>query len=223
MAEYAEREKRFNDDLPKIVGEFMRSVSMADGEARIQAVGITKMILELPNISIQQKISILNSDKPIAFGSDLPSVVYSEPRPLLAEDVTLKMSMNVHAATSSEKAVDSTSEGGGEATFGWGLLKVKAHMKASVSTHSTKKRDSDYSATMDMEMKMTRHPLPEGLAKSIDSMNEIAKSVNEINVALARREIERIVHEENAQLPEPKSDEDGEAAKGPAVKPQPKK
>ena len=203
MAEYAEREKRFNNSLPEIVGNFMRSVSRADGEARMESVEITKAIVEMPNITLEQKIDILNRNQPFVYAASLPSVTYAEPRPFLAEEITLEMSMNVSAHTETEKSVDSLSEGHGEATFGWGFIKGKIGMKASVSTHSNKKRSSDYSATTDMKLRMTRHPLPEGLAKTLDAMNDIQKAVNEINVAIALQEIASLANEKDLQLPEP--------------------
>ena len=208
MAEYAEREKQFNDSLPETVGNFMMAVSQADGLARMQSVEITKQILEMPNITLEQKIDILNRDKPLVYAASLPSVTYAEPRPLLAESVDLEMSMSVSASTHEEKAVDSKSEGSGQASFRIAFVKIGVQMKASVSTHSSKKRDSDYTATTDMKLHMTRHPLPEGLAKSLDSMNEIAKAVNDINVAIARREVDRLVNEENPTLPEPTEESD---------------
>ena len=218
MAEYQQREDRFNDSLPARVGSFMLAVSMADGLARMQSVEITKQILEMPNVTLEQKIDILNRDEPLVYAASMPSVTYAEPRPLLAESVDLEMSMNVSASTEETKDLDSTSEGHGEATFGWGFIKGKIGMKASVSTHSSKKRTSDYSATTDMKLHMIRHPLPEGLAKTLDSMNEVAKACNDINVAIARQEITRLVNEENPQLPKAKKEEPGKQAQpgGPA-------
>ena len=52
-----------------------------------------------------------------------------------------------------------------------------------------------------MRLKMRRHPLAEGLAKIMDSMNEVAKAANEVNVALAKREVDRMIEEDNPQLP----------------------
>ena len=209
MAEYAEREKQFNDSLPAMVGNFMLASSMADGVARMQSVEITRKILELPNITIEQKIDILNRDKPLVYASSLPSVLTAEPRPFLAKSLDLEMSMTVSASTSSESDLDSKTEGSARVSFGFGLFKGTATMKAAVSTHSSKKRSSDYTATTDMKLHMERHPLPEGLAKTIDAMNDVAKATNDINVAVARREVARLADEENLSLPEPTEDQEG--------------
>ena len=203
MAQYAKREEQFNQDLPGIVGNFMMAVSKADGMARMQAVEIIQQVLELPNVTLEQKIGILNSDKPLVYAASLPAVLVSEIRPLLAEEVDLDMSMSVHAATSVTQDVDSQTEVSGSGSAKVGIFKFSTSMKASVSTHSSKKRESDYTATTDMRLKMRRHPIPEGLAKVLDSMNEVTKAANEINVALAKREIDRMLDEDNPQLPDP--------------------
>ena len=71
---------------------------------------------------MEQKIDILNRDKPLVYAASLPAVVVAEARPFLAETADLSMSMNVHAATSETKSVDSKSEGSGSATFGFGSV-----------------------------------------------------------------------------------------------------
>ena len=201
MAEYEERENRFNNTLAGRVGGFMKAVSLADGDARMQAVGITQAILDMPNVTLAQKIDILNRKDPMIYAASLPSVLVAEARPLLAETVDLEMSMTVGAHTESESSVDSKTTGSAKVSFGWGLFKGTAQMSSEVSTHSKNKRSSDYSATTDMKLHMSRHPVPEGLAKTLDAMNSVTQAANEINVAIARREVERIVNEENPQLP----------------------
>lgn len=204
--QFAGREARFNNTLPGIVGNFMKAVSAADGEARMESVKITQAILELPDVTLSQKIDILNSPDPLVYARTIPSVTYAEPRPFLAEKADLSMSMTVSASVSSESSIDSSSEASGSASvsFGFGLFKgtASASMKANVSTHSANKRSSDYSATTDMKLSMIRHPLPEGLAKTLDAMNAHAKAIDEINLALIQREIDRKVNVEGADLPE---------------------
>lgn len=203
--QYAEREKRFNDSLPGTVGAFMLAVSLADGEARKNAVAITKQILEMPNIEISQKLALLDSPDPLVYSRTLPAVTYAEPRPFLAEEATLAMSMTVSASTVEENSLDVATEASGSARIGFGLWSASMSMKANVSKHSSGKRSSDYSATTDMNLKMVRHPLPEGLAKTLDSMNAQAAAIDEINLALARRKIDEIANS-GAQLPEAPKD-----------------
>ena len=200
-AQYEGRENRFNDSLPARVGGFMSAVSLADAETRMQAVEILQRIMELPNLTLAQKIDILNRRDPLVFAQSLPAAVVGELRSLLAESVELDMSMTVGARTSAESSVDSKTTGSAKVTFGFGLFKGSAQMSSQVSTHSKHKRDSDYSATTDMRLRMTRHPLPEGLQKSLDAMASIVDAANEINIALAKREIQQIANSDQAKLP----------------------
>ena len=78
--QYAAREKRFNQDLPGTVGQFMLAVSNADGVARMQAVEITQQILEMPNLTLEQKIGILNSDDPLIYAASVPAIVVAPRR-----------------------------------------------------------------------------------------------------------------------------------------------
>ena len=210
MSEYAKRERRFNQDLPGTVGHFMVAVSGADAMARMQAAELLQQVLELPNITFEQQVGILGSDQPLVYAASLPAVLASEVAPLLAESVELDMSMTVHAATSETTGVDSKTDVSGSGSFRAGLFKFSTTMKASVSTHSTKKRDSSYEAVTDMRLRMTRHPVPEGLATVLDSMNAVTKAANEVNVMLAKREVDRMIDEDDLQLPPPS--ENGEDA-----------
>ena len=201
IAEYEERERRYNESLPGIVGNFMTSVSLADGQARMKDVEITRQILDLPNVTLEQKIDLLHRDQPMVLSTSLPAAIYIEPRPFLAESVKFNMSMNVSAGTIEEDVKDSAREGSGTAGFKVGPFRGSMSMKASSSTHSSKKRTSDYSATTDMELVMTRHPLPEGYAKSMDTMNRFADAINQINIKLAEAEASRIMAQDNPELP----------------------
>ena len=202
MAEYANREAAFGDSLPGRVGGFMLAVGMADGMARMQAVDITRQILELPNVELQQKISILNREDPLVFAASMPAALYTEARPFLAETADLNMSMRVNTKTSSEKSLDSKVDSTTKASARIGFFKIEQTIQASVSTHSNQTRESDYGAVTDMKLHMARHPLPEGLAKTLDAMNEFAHSANEINIALAKQSISEISSEADLALPE---------------------
>ena len=206
------RENRFNNTLAGRVGGFMKAVSLADGDARMQSVGITQAILEMPNVTLAQKIDILNRKDPLVYAASLPAVLVAEARPLLAETVDLEMSMTVSAHTEAEKSVDSKTSGSAKVSFGFGLFKGTAQMSSEVSTHSKNKRTSDYSSTTDMKLHMARHPLPEGLAKTLDSMASVTESANKINEAIIRQKLESIAQEPMEVPTEAEVDGEGDDA-----------
>ena len=218
MAEYEARENRFNDSLAGRVGGFLKSVSLADGEARMQDVGIVQEIAKMPNVEFEQKIQMITQEKPMLYKSSIPALAAVESRPLLAETVDLEMSMNVSASTTeesgSEKSVDSDTQAEVKFEARIGLFKiggtVHQGIKAHNSTHSSKKRQSDYSSTTDMKMHMTRHPIAEGLAKAIDTQNAILQAAAQADLAIINANIERSINqtEETPVLPEDEVEEE---------------
>ena len=122
------------------------------------------------------------------------------------------MSMTVSASTTEETSRDKSVESDTQLDVNFsariGLFKIggKVHqgVKASNSNHSSRKRQSDYSATTDMKLHMTRHPIAEGLAKAIDTMNAIAQSAADADLAVVKANIGRSVNAapETPVLPE---------------------
>ena len=220
MAEYEARENRFNDSLAGRVGGFLKSVSLADGEARMQDVGIIQEIAKMPNVEFEQKIQMITQERPMLYKSSIPALAAVESRPLLAETVDLEMSMNVSASTTEESSKDKSMESDTQVKVDFsariGLFKiggtVHQGIKATNSTHSSKKRQSDYSATTDMKLHMTRHPLAEGLAKAIDTQNAIMQAAAEADLAIVKANIDRSINavEEDPVLPEADTEETGE-------------
>ena len=212
MAEYEARENRFNDSLAGRVGGFLKSIGLADGETRMQDVGIIQEIAKLPNVEFEQKIQMITQEKPLIYKSSIPALAAVESRPLLAETVDLEMSMNVSASTTEESSKDKSVETDTQADvkfsarIGFFRIGGTVHqgVKASNSNHSSRKRKSDYSATTDMKLHMTRHPIAEGLAKAIDTQNAILQAVAEADLAIVKANIDRSVNEADGtpQLPE---------------------
>ena len=62
-----------------------------------------------------------------------------------------------------------------------------------------------------MKLHMARHPLAEGLALQLQAMNEVAQTVNQINVAIAKRAVEELAETEELALPEPTPEPEAEA------------
>ena len=120
--------------------------------------------------------------------------------------------MNVSASATdesgAEKSVDSDTQAEVKFEARIGLFKiggtVHQGVKAHNSTHSSKKRQSDYSSTTDMKMHMTRHPIAEGLAKAIDTQNSILQAAAEADLAIIKANIDRSINSvpETPVLPE---------------------
>ena len=204
MAQYAHREKSFNNSLPGIVSGFMVSVAEGDADARMRNVELLQAVMKMDDVSLEAKISILNREDPAVFALTTPALMHAELRPFLAEFVEMDMSMNVHASTVEEKSVDSKTD----AKASGGGLFAKASIQATVSTHSSKKRASDYSATTDMRMRMSRHGAVEGTSRTLDALLQFTDAFNQVNIDLGKAEAARIAGE-GPSLPEPSEEDEG--------------
>lgn len=190
MAEYGQRERRFNKSLPGHFANYTKGLVTADAEGKMQYLAFVKAILAEENVTIEQKISILTLKQPLSIGLSLPVAGVVDMSPVGIEEATLKMSMTVHASDVAETSKDASGSGEGKATFGWGLVKGSVSMKVSTSTHSSRKRSSDYTSTTDAVLTIKRQPVPETLAKVLDTYSEVAKDAMAINQQIIARQVE---------------------------------
>lgn len=202
MEWFAGRENQFNDSLAGRVSSFMLGTSLADGQARMQDAMILQQILKLPNIEATQIIDVLDAEKPLVYKANMPAAMLAELRPFLAERAELSMSMNVHAAVEESSSVKTDTEVSGSASVGFLFWKASMSMKANVATSNDKKRSSDYSATTDMKLTMTRHDLPEGVAIIKNGMEEIARGANQLIVAKNAQRLAELQAEDKVPLPD---------------------
>ena len=196
MAEYEQRERAFNQSLPGIFSNYAKGLVIADGEAKMQYLEFIKGVLAEPNITMEQKVSIINSKNPMTVGVSLPVASVVDISPFGIEKATIKCSMDVSASQVAESKTDIASEAEGSGTVGWGFIKAKVRVKASVAKHSSSKRSSDYRATTDAEMVMSRVQPPETLMRVMDMFAEVTEETMQINreiisrqAALAREEV----------------------------------
>ena len=182
MAEYANREKQFYKSAPGIIASTVEGVAFADASARMKDVEILQAFLDLPNVSLEQKISILGNPDPLVFAAEYPAILIAQTRPFLLDTFKQNMSMTVHASQESDKSVDSKTDTKVSGRYGLPWAKVNASVEASVSTHSGNKRKSDYGATVDIEFTMARQADAEGTSKIHDILGKLQDTANEINL-----------------------------------------
>ena len=181
MAEYEERERAFNASLPGIFSRYGKSLVIADAEGKMQYLQFVQAVFAQDNFTVEQKISILNSQNPLTIGLSIPAASVVDMSPFGMDEAKLKMSMTIHASDVSAQTLDSESEAEGTGSIGWGPFKASVRVKASVSTHSERKRSSDYTATTDAELTMRRQNTPEALSKIMDMFSEVTQDAMKIN------------------------------------------
>ena len=189
MAEYSERERAFNNSVPGLFGQYTEAIVLADVKGKIAFLEFVKGVFTMENVTIQQKIDIIDR-KAIKFGMSLPPSSLIDMTSVGIDTATLKMSMQVSASDESNFGSDTEASLSGEGRVGWGPFRVRVSMSAKQSIHSDRKRKSDYTATTDAELKMCRQPVPETLAKYMDMAAGIADKAMDINVALVSKQIE---------------------------------
>ena len=172
MAEYAGREQKFYRSAPGIIASTVEGVAFADAAARMKDIEILQSFLDLPNVSLEQKISILGNPDPLVFAAEYPAILVGQTRPFLLDTFKQSMSMTVHASQEHEDSVDSKTDTKIRGSYGLPWAKVSASVDASVSTHKANKRKSDYSATVDIEFTMARQEPSEGTNKILDILGE---------------------------------------------------
>ena len=200
MAEYAGREQKFYRSAPGIIAATVEGVAFADAAARMKDIEILQTFLDLPNISLEQKVSILGNPDPLVFASELPAILVGQTAPFLMDSFKQNMSMTVHASQEHERSVDSETETHVKGSGGLPWAKVSASVDASVSTHSGHKRASDYSATIDIEFTMARQPASEGTSKILDILGKLQDKANEINLKRMTAGLE-VMDEEVEEIP----------------------
>ena len=228
MAEYAGREKKFYRSAPGIIASTVEGVAFADASARMKDIEVLQAFLDLPNVTLEQKIAILGNPDPLVFAADYPAILIAQTRPFLLDTFKQNMSMTVHAAQEHEDSVDSKTDTQAKGSYGLPWAKVSVSVDASVSTHSGNKRKSDYGATVDIEFTMARQPDSEGTSKIHDILGKLQDKANEINLKRMTagletmdEEVKEVPRESNFESkrpePEPVAAGAGGAKQGPTA------
>lgn len=211
MATIEEQERAYNQSLPGIFGQYVKSIILSDVEGKLKFLEFVQQVFAMPNLTIEQKITLIDTNIPMQIGMSLPAASVLDVSPLGVEEARLKMSMTVRQSEMSVSGVDAKVEAGAEFSAGIGPFKVGGHMSASVATKSENKRETDRSATTDAEIVLRRQPIPETLSKIMDMLGDVAKQTMDLNQQLIARQQAKIT-EEIAALPEPEPEAQRQAA-----------
>lgn len=196
MAEYADRERGFNEGVGDVLGDFAVAAIEADSASKDANIARYIDLLERPNVDFKAETSIIGLDQKLETGISVPVIAVAPIEPLVVAEAEMKMSMTVSAhqdqTDKSDKSVASDTEVEGSGGGGIGPFRVKVRVKqgikASMSTSSEKKRSSDYSATTDARILLKQGSPPEGLMKVIDALVSNTQKGLEINERLIEKQ-----------------------------------
>ena len=88
MAEYEQRERNFNRSLPGIFANYTTGLVIADAEGKLKYLEFVQAIFETPNLTIDQKISIIKSETPLSIGLSVPAASVIDISPLGVESAS---------------------------------------------------------------------------------------------------------------------------------------
>ena len=193
MAEYAEREKRFNNGLGEVMGDFAVAVVEADNAAKDATIDRYVTLLEKGNVDFATSTSLIGIDEPLETRISVPVISIAPVDPIVVDEAEIEMSMTVSAETSQSDSLRSTTESDTEISGGIGIFKVKTRIKANVSVDKEKKRRSDYTATTNARLHMRQGEPPETLSKIMDSITSIAQRGMDIQERLIDAKAQRML------------------------------
>ena len=206
MSEYADREQAYYKSLPGMVSQQMEAQVMAACKGMMKNAEFYQEVAKLPQLTIQEKLDIIYSDQPLNFGITIPGMATVNLQPYGPISSDIEFSMSVHAST--EETSDSEASGKVEASggAGFGMFHASVKSSGSFSKHSATKRESDYTATVDVKVSMGRLEVPETLAKVMDMIGEVTNAGAAINLAIVQQQsklsLEKVSAADKTQSPE---------------------
>ena len=193
MAEYAEREKQFNQGLGQVIGDFAVAAVEADNMAKDATIQRYISLLEQGNVDFKASTTLVGMDESLQTGISVPAIAVAPIDPIVVEEAELHMSMTVSAHTEETIGTNSQIDAEGSAGVGIGPFQAKVKIKASVSVKTDKKRSSDYSATTDARIRLVQGTPPEGLMKIIDALSANTERGLQINERLIDRQAQALM------------------------------
>ena len=183
----------------------------ADGQAKDADIARTLALLNRENLETGvQGVHHRQWTKTLTTFISVPPVMVIDPAGLGIKSLTAKWSMTTSARQSDSLKVGASAEAGVSASY----MGIGASFKASSSVDKESKRDSDYTATTEVEMLMERSKPAEGLMKIVDALTENVTGALDLNRMLIEAKVdaarEKIASGEAPD--EPAQDKDAEAA-----------
>ena len=201
MAEYANREAKYNDNLGQIVGRFVVAIVEADSEAKDAHA---KRVLELvaqPNVEFRAKTTLIGMEEGLETCMSVPPIAITDAAPIVVERAELELDMTVSAHQESESHVDSKTSMGGSGKVGWGPFSLSVKVQADVSAGKSSKRASDYRSHTNAKLTMVQGTMPEGLALLLESVNKTIDSGNKLNSMIMAQKLAQLSAAPPAEIP----------------------
>ena len=193
MAEYENREARFNSTLPGIMASFALGMAEADNAMKDAYIERQIRLLNGDNAEFIARTSLVGLDECLETNISVPRTIVAPSEPAVIEQANMSMDMTVSASTVDNLSVSSETEAEGEAGFNAGMFSGNMRLKANVSVAKDQKRASDYTSTVHADLSIRQGRTPEGLQKIIDAMNRSVDKALELNADIVEQQYETLV------------------------------
>ena len=192
MASPADREQQWNSAIGQKIGDATVAIVVADSIAKDAALARTVQLLERDNVQFKTQTNIIGMEEVVENIISVPAISVVHNGPILVDEATIDMSLEVHDSMEDASSRNIESETGVEvsasAKFGFfgqgGSASTKISQKVKVGVSDTHKRASDYTSTMAIHVGMRQAPPPEGLQVLIDGLVASTKQAMDINQAI---------------------------------------
>ena len=185
MSALIDKGTEFNNSLPGLLSQFVSGVCTADHESKASYLNFLKEVFAMEDLTIAQKISILNQAQPQEVQVNLPAASVIDVSPAGMLETTVQFSMSTSAKRTSQVDAAASTEASASGKAGFGIFSAQASMKATASVKSSQSRSSDYTAKTDVTMKLGRQAVPETLNKVMDALSQSIADTMAVNQQLA--------------------------------------
>ena len=192
MAEYENREAKYNDNLGQIVGKFAMSMVEADSMAKDAHAKRILAVIGQDNVDFRTKTSLIGMDEGLETCMSIPPIAITDSAPIIIERAELELDMTVSAHQESESRLDSKTSAGGSGKVGWGPFSIRMKIQADVSVGKTSKRSSDYRSHTSAKLTMIQGAVPEGLALLLDSVNKTVDTGLKLNQMIMAQKLAKL-------------------------------
>lgn len=189
---FADKEKEWKSSLGQTIGNACTAIVEADSLAKDMAIKRTIQLLERDNVEFSASTTLIGMDTKLQTGISVPVIGIVNKDPIVVKQATVHMSLNVHEQASNNTDTKVNSETTVGANFGFFGQGGSINQTVKAGVENKRKRSSDYTSGMDVDIVMEQAPPPEGLMIIVDGLMETVKVGQLINHELINRQAQKL-------------------------------
>ena len=190
--------QNWNNNLGATIGGFVGALVQADGQSKDAYTARVLNLLKLENADFVANVSLVGQKEPLQVRMNVPVISITNVEPILVDDASIEMDMNVDTSINDSKATDTSLAGQGSATVGWGPIKATISVTASMASKSSHKRSSDFRSSTTCKVTVKQGDAPEGLNLVMESINKFVDTATKINEQIVDASLPKVLEDAQA-------------------------